>query len=78
MKQSVIEMLITLSSSDNNVLFTILTIIMNKFEEVRYNAKLYNQAMEYFNKYLKYPKRIVRKAAQEAVNEWCIVFGKGI
>jgi hypothetical protein len=36
---------------------------MNKFEEAKYNIKLYSLAMEYFNKYLQHPKRIVRKSA---------------
>lgn len=32
----------------------------------------------FMKKYLNYHKRIVRQAAQEAINEWCIVFSKGL
>ncbi|CAD8056477.1 unnamed protein product [Paramecium primaurelia] len=74
----VIDQLAKLETNDIKVLYTLINIVMNNYEEAKYNLDLYNTGINLFKRYLNYPKRVVRQAAQEAINEWCIVFFKGL
>ncbi|CAD8064081.1 unnamed protein product [Paramecium primaurelia] len=74
----VIEQLAKIETNNIKVLYTLINIVMNNFEEAKYNLDLYNMGINLFKRYLNYHKRIVRQAAQEAINEWYIVFYKGL
>ncbi|CAD8091039.1 unnamed protein product [Paramecium sonneborni] len=78
LKLKIIEQLVKVETNDIKALYTLINIVMNNFEEAKYSLDLCNKGIKLFKRYLNYPKRVVRQAAQEAINEWCIVFCKGL